>query len=137
MQWYSSPAVVPQDTDDPSRWRGMYYTLSGVLHVSLLTSTSGHPVNLTSVMLVMKKVKDLRRISKAMHISQDHLTEILEGTEEDSVGKLSQVWLETKKPWKALKEILVKCDELPSAELACLMEMHISEGKVLAKFVFL
>ena len=22
MQWYSSPAVVPQDTDDPSTWRG-------------------------------------------------------------------------------------------------------------------
>ena len=89
-------------------------------------------MNLTSVMLVMKKVKDMRRVSKAMQIPQDHLTEILEGSEEDSVGKLSEVWLETKKPWKALKEILVKCDELPSAELACLMEMHISEGKALA-----
>ena len=61
-----------------------YYTLSGVLYVSF-TSSSGHPVNLTSVMLVMKKVKDLRRVSKAMQISQDHLTEILEGSEEDSV----------------------------------------------------
>ena len=108
-----------------------YYTLSGVLYVSF-TSTSGHPVNLTSVMLVMKKVKDLRRVSKAMQIPQDHLTEILESSEEDSVGKLSEVWFETKKPWKALKEILVKCDELPSAELACLMEMHISKGKALA-----
>ena len=113
-----------------------YYTLSGVLYVSLLTSTSGHPVNLTSVMLVMKKVKDLRRVSKAMQIPRDHLTEILEGSEEDSIGKLSEIWLENKKPWKALKEILVKCDELPSAELACLMEMHISEGKALVKFVF-
>ena len=93
-------------------------------------------MNLTSVMLVMKKVKDLRRVSKAMQIPRDRLTEILEGSEEDSVGKLSEVLLETKKPWKVLKEILVKCDELPSAELACLMEMHISEGKVLAKFVF-
>ena len=89
-------------------------------------------MNLTSVMLVMKKVKDLRRVSKAMQIPRDHLTEILEGSEEDSFGKLSEVWLETKKPWKALQEILVKCDELPSAELACLMEMHISEGKALA-----
>ena len=88
-------------------------------------------MNLTSVMLVMKKVKDMRRVSKAMQIPQDHLTEILESSEEDSVGKLSEVWLETKKPWKALKEILVKCDELPSAELACLMEMHISKGKAL------
>ena len=109
-----------------------YYTLSGVLYVSLFTSSSGHPVNLTSVMLVMKKVKDLRRVSKAMQIPRDRLTESLEGSEEDSVGKLSEVWLETKKPWKALKEILVKCDELPSAELACLMEMHISKGKALA-----
>ena len=109
-----------------------YYTLSGVLYVSLLTSTSGHPVNLTSVMLVMKKVKDLRRVSKAMQIPRDRLTEILESSEEDSVGKLSEVWLETKKPWKALKDILGKCDELPSAELAYLMEMHISEGKALA-----
>ena len=105
-----------------------YYTLSGVLYVSF-TSSSGHTVNLTSVMLVMKKVKDMRRVSKAM---QDHLTENLESSEEDSVGKLSEVWLETKQPWKALKEILVKCDELPSAELACLMEMHISKGKALA-----
>ena len=108
-----------------------YYTLSGVLYVSF-TSTSGHPVNLTSVMLVMKKVKDLKRVSKAMQIPQDCLTESLESSEEDSIGKLSEVWLETKKPWKALKEILVKCDELPSAELACLMEMHISKGKALA-----
>ena len=108
-----------------------YYTLSRVLYVSF-TSSSGHPVNLTSVMLVMKKVKDLRRVSKAMQIPRDHLTEILEGSEEDSVGKLSEAWLETKKPWKALKEILAKCDELPSAELACLMEMNISEGKALA-----
>ena len=92
-------------------------------------------MNLTSVMLVMKKVKDLRRVSKAMQIPRDRLTEILEGSEEDRVGKLSEVWLENKKPWKALKEILVKCDELPSAELACLMEMHISKGKALAKFV--
>ena len=109
-----------------------YYTLSGVLYVSLFTSTSGHPVNLSFVMLVIKKVKDLRRVSEAMQIPRDHLTEILEGSEEDSVGKLSEVWLETKKPWKALKEILVKCDELPSAELAYLMEMHISKGKALA-----
>ena len=61
-----------------------------------------------------------------MQIPQDHLTESFESSEEDSIGKLSEVWLETKKPWKALKEILVKCDEL-----ACLMEMHISEGKAL------
>ena len=89
-------------------------------------------MSLTSVMLVIKKVKDLRRVSKAMQIPWDRLTEIMEGSEEDSVGKLSEVWLETKKPWKALKGILVKCDELPSAELACLMEMHISKGKALA-----
>ena len=43
-------------------------------------------MNLTSVMLVMKKVKDMRRVSKAMQIPQDHLTEILESSEEDSVG---------------------------------------------------
>ena len=107
-----------------------YYTISGVF--SYFTSSSGHPANLTSVMLVMKKVKDLRRVSKAMQIPRDRLTEILESSEEDSVGKLSELWLETKKPWKALKETLVKCDELPSAELACLMEMHISKGKALA-----
>ena len=132
MQRYSSPAVVPQDTDDPSTWRGTVPSQEVCLFHYLYTSTSGHPVNLTSVMLVMKKVKDLRRVSKAMQIPRDHLTEILEGSEEDSVGKLSEVWLETKKSWIALKEILVKCDELPSAELACLMEMHISKGKALA-----
>ena len=129
MQWYSSPAVVPQDTDDPSTWRG---TILSQVFSHILLSLSGHPVNLTSVMLVMKKLKDLRRVSKAMQIPRDRLTEILEGSEEDSVGQLSEVWLETKKPWKALKEILVKCDELPSAELAYLMEMHISKGKALA-----
>ena len=82
-------------------------------------------------MMVMKEVKDLRRVSQAMQVPQERLPTVLEGSEEDAVGKVAEFWLGTKKPWKELREVLIKCDELPSAGLVCMMEMFASEGEAL------
>ena len=91
-------------------------------------SIAGHCVNLSAVMLVMKGVNDLSRVSRAIEIPEERCMKILKGSREEAVGEVSEFWLESKKPWKSLKEILIKCDEIPSAEVVFLMESYIPEG---------
>ena len=85
-------------------------------------------MNLSSVMFVLNEVKDYSRVSSTMQIPEKHKIELMKCGKGKIVGKLSEFWLEKEKPWKALKKVLIRSDELPSAELACLMEMYVSQG---------
>ena len=85
-------------------------------------------MNLSSVMFVLNEVEDFSRVSNTMQIPDEYESELMKCGKEKIVGKLSEFWLENEKPWKALKRVLIRSDELPSAELACLMEMYVSQG---------
>ena len=86
---------------------------------------TGHNINLTNVMLVLKKVRNFHGILKAMKVPDEV---VLKGKEEDIVGEVSALWLETKQSWTELKNILEENNEMESAELADLMEQYICEG---------
>ena len=93
-------------------------------------------MNLSSVMFVLNEVEDYSRVSSTMQIPEEHKSELIKCGKEKIVGKLSEFWLETEKPWKALKKVLIRSDELPSAELACLMEMYVSQGSECSKLFY-
>lgn len=76
-------------------------------------------------MLVLKKVRNFHGILKAMKVPDEV---VLKGKEEDIVGEVSALWLETKQSWTELKNILEENNEMESAELADLMEQYICEG---------
>ena len=76
-------------------------------------------------MLVLKKVRNFRGVLNAMKIPDEV---VLKGKEEDIVGEVSTLWLETKQSWAELKKILEENNEIESAELADLMEQYICEG---------
>ena len=76
-------------------------------------------------MLVLKKVRNFHGILKGMKVPDEV---VLKDKEEDIVGEVSALWLETKQSWTELKNILEENNEMESAELADLMEQYICEG---------
>ena len=93
-----------------------------------MSNVTGHYVNLTNVMMVLKEVSDLQSVAKEMEVPEDISSELWEGDREEVVGKVSSFFLEKGLTWKDLKEAVIKSKELLAVELVTLMEQYICEG---------
>ena len=93
-----------------------------------LIETPGHHLSQANVILVLKEVKDIMTVAKAMKMPDELTVELLHTEKEEMIEKVASFWLDTKQPWKALKHVLKECTEITSANIACLMEQYNYKG---------
>ena len=82
-------------------------------------------------MQVFKEVSDLDRVSGALGMP----VKAMPGDREERVGKMSNFFLEKKLTWKHLKYMLSRCNEMPSVEVAHLMQHYVRESKLNKCFI--
>ena len=105
-------------------WKGIYITASEVCD-QLFSFFSGHHMNLSNLMLVLKEVTDLDRVSNALALPAADGS----GDREERLGKVSNFFLLTHQTWKQLKNLLLRYKEYPAARIVNLMEQYVREGK--------
>lgn len=79
-------------------------------------------------MSVLKEVADLKRFCQCANIPRESFDDILAAEETEHVGRISSCWLEMKRSWCQMKEVLLQCNEKGAADIAELMTQYICEG---------
>ena len=91
---------------------------------------SGHKITMSSVVAVLSEVKNLNALAEAMdmpdELSRDIFTDSAQ--REETIGRVSEFWLQGNPSWQELKGILQKCDEHKALELNHTMELYNHEG---------
>ena len=82
-------------------------------------------MNLSNLMLVLKEVTDLDRVSNALALPAADRS----GDVEETLGKVSNLFLEKKQTWKQLRNLLLRYKEFPAVKIVNLMEQYVREGK--------
>ena len=82
-------------------------------------------MNLSNLMLVLKEVTDLDRVSNALVLPAADRS----GDVEETLGKVSNIFLEKKQTWKQLGDLLLRYKEFPARKIVYLMEQYVREGK--------
>ena len=82
-------------------------------------------MNLSNLMLVLKEVTDLDRVSNALALPSADRS----GDVEETLGIVSNLFLEKKQTWKQLRNLLLRYKEFPAAKIVSLMEEYVREGK--------
>ena len=93
-----------------------------------LIETPGHHLSQANVILVLKEVKDIMTVAKAMKMPDELTMELSHTKKEEMIEKVASFWSDTKHPWKALKCVLKECTEITCANIACLMEQYNCRG---------
>ena len=93
-----------------------------------MNETLGHHLSQANVMLVLKEVKDIMTVAKTMKMPEELTVELTNNETEEMIGKVASFWSDTKQSWKALKQVLMECTEIASANIACLMEQYNCKG---------
>ena len=94
----------------------------------MLTHVTGHKLNLSNIMTVLREVKDMKGMSKHIKMPKERSTNVFIGTESEILGKCASFWLETFHHWYEIKDVLLSCGEFASAEIAELMEQYNFKG---------
>ena len=84
----------------------------------------GHHMNLSNLMQVFKKVTDLDKVSVAMGMSTESVSEDVE----EKVGYISNFFLKKSQTWKDLESLLLQSNETQAVEVVLLMKSFICEG---------
>ena len=93
-----------------------------------VTSTTGHIINLTNIMPVLKEVADLKSFCEYASIPKEMCDVIFSAEETEQIGCISSCLLEMKMSWSQMKEVLLECDETKAADIAELMKQYICKG---------
>ena len=93
-----------------------------------VTFTTGHIINLTNIMSVLKEVADLKRFCEYAYIPKEMCDVIFASEETEHIGRISSCWLEMKMSWSQMKEVLSGCNETKAADIAELMKQYICKG---------
>ena len=85
---------------------------------------------MNSVVAVLSEVKDLNVVSEAMDMPDELNRNIFTDSadKEETIGRVSEFWLQGNHSWGQLKDILQKCDEHKALELNNAMELYNHEG---------
>ena len=85
---------------------------------------------MSSVVAVLSEVKDLNAVAEAMdmpdELSRDIFTDSAE--RDETIGRVSEFWLQGKHSWRQLRGILQTCDEHKALALNNTMELYNHEG---------
>ena len=82
-------------------------------------------MNLSNLMLVLKEVTDLDRVSNALALPAADRS----GDVEETLGKVSNFFLTNKQTWKQLGDLLLRYKEFSARKMVYLMEQYVREGK--------
>ena len=93
-----------------------------------LIETPGHHLSQANVILVLKDVKDIMTVAKAMKMPDEFAVELSHTEKEEMIEKVASFWLDMKQSWKALKHVLKESREITSVNIACLMEQYNCRG---------
>ena len=87
-------------------------------------------MTMSSVVAVLREVKDLNAVAEAMdmpdELSRDIFTDSAD--KEETTGRVSKFWLQGNPSWRQLKGILQSCDEHKALEVNTTMELYNHEG---------
>ena len=93
---------------------------------------------MSSVMTVLSEVNDLNALAEAMdmpdELSRDIFTD--SAKREETIGRVSEFWLQGNPSWRQLKGILQKCDEHKALEVNNTMELYNHEGILREAHIF-
>ena len=112
-------------------WKGYIpLTANVITHIlpSLCLHVTGHKLNLSNIMTVLKEVKDMKAMAKHLKMSKERSANVFVGTQTEIMGKCASFWLETFHHWCEIKDSLLSCGEFASAEIAELMEQYNFKG---------
>ena len=112
-------------------WKGyILLTANLITHIllSLCLHVTGHKLNLSNIMTVLREVKDMKAISKHLKMPKERSADVFVGTQTEIMGKCASFWLETFHHWYEIKDTLLSCGEFASAGIAELMEQYNFKG---------
>ena len=81
-------------------------------------------MNLLNLMQVFRKVADLDRVSVAVGLPPESVSDDVE----EMVGSVSDLFLKKKQTWKHLEDLLKRSNEMEAVETVVLMKNYICEG---------
>ena len=83
-------------------------------------------MNLSNLMQVFKRVTDLDKVSVAVGMSPESVSDDVE----EKVGNISDFFLKKSQTWKHLESLLLQSNEIQAVEIVVLMKNYICEGKI-------
>ena len=126
----------PLAMTDLKPWQGRYIFVELMFTFIIIISSSccyyltiaGHELNMSSMMSVICKVKDVKCFARHIKMPDDRIKDIFSGPASDIVGKLATYCLESKLSWALIKEYLSISNEFDAIEITETMEQYNHEG---------
>ena len=136
----SSDCFSQVEKKGKEEWKGTLcsyigYQLKFIVSFFISLTLIGHKFNQTNVIMVLKEVNAITRLSKALKFSEELHVDALNCDEEEALGTLSAFCVKSGKTWKGLKMILNEFKETRAVEIISLMEQYVCEGSLLLRSV--
>ena len=92
---------------------------------------AGHKVTMTSIMAVLREVKELSCVAGAMGMPEELSHDIFSSRaeREEVIGRVSEFWIQKNPSWLQLREILISCNEQTALDINNIMESYNHEGR--------
>ena len=83
-------------------------------------------MDLSNLMQVFKRVTDLDKVSVAVGVSPESVSDDVE----EKIGNISDYFLKKSQTWKDLESLLLQSNEMQALEIVVLLKNYIREGIV-------
>ena len=92
---------------------------------------AGHKITMTSIMAVVRELKELSRVAGAMGMPEELSHDIFSSRaeREEVIGRVSEFWLQKNPSWLQLRGILISCNEQSALDIINIMEAYTHEGR--------